>query len=326
MKWMLPVILVFFLGCGSGSTTTESETETEDSTSFAGYTFADATEAITYTLMGVASDGTESAGADPAAMITPSGDVRLIFTGLDGDMMSATSSDGITFTVDEDFTSPFSLVGIAEQTIVESPTGGYRMFARSDTEVFSATSEDGESWTQESGTRFDASSLGLTRITGPSVVPTSDGQYRMYFSPEETNCGEQGVTSSIYSASSSDQLTWTTDEGERIGEDVDDRCKNKPSALVEEDGSITLFYHVYSRTGEGDTYGGAVFYANSTDGLTFTSQTDTGLGETSPTSGGLTLASDPCILEMPDGSVLLYFDVFYAPEGDQIFVSVGTRV
>lgn len=303
-----------------------SSSSTGGSSAFAGYTFGDEAAAITYSLMGVADDGSETAGVDPASMITSSNQVRLIFTGPTGVLVSALSSDGITFTVDNSFTSPFSTVGIAQPTIVASPTGGYRMFARQDTLVYSATSSDGQTWTQESGTRFDVSSMGLTSTTGPSVVLLSNGQYRMYFSPEPTNCASAGVTNSIYSASSTDQLTWTADSGVRLGEEVDARCKNKPSAIVQSDGTVTLFYHVYSRTGGGDSYGSMIYYSTSTssDGLTFTSETSTGLGVTSPTSAGLTQATDPNILEMPDGSVRLYFDVFYAPNGDQIYVSSGT--
>ncbi len=318
--WSFSLALLFFISC-----TSSSVIENTDDDSFTGYTFGDPVAAITFELMGVADDGSARAGADPAAMITPDGSVRLIFTGADGVMMSAVSDDGITFTVDEDFASPFPLVGTGEQTIVESPTGGYRMFARSDTEIFSATSDDGATWTEESGTRLDVADMGLDSTTGPSVALLPDGDYRMYFSPEPTNCGQEGVSNDIYSATSTDQITWTADDGARLGDDIESRCMNKPIAITETDGSITLFYHVYSRTGSGDTYEGMVYYANSSDGLTFTSQTSTELGVTSPTSGGLTLSSDPYILEMTDGTVRLYFDVFTAPDGDEIYVSSGTR-
>lgn len=320
------VTMVFIASCSSSTETAETETETEEVTaSFEGYTFGDPSAAITFELMGVASDGTARAGADPAAMITPAGEVRLIFTGPNGNMASAVSSDGLTFTVDADFTSPFPLVGIGEQTIVASPTGGYRMFARSETEVFSATSDDGDTWTQESGTRFDVSTMGLDVTTGPSVVQLSNGNYRMYFSPEPTNCGQEGVSNDIYSASSVDQITWTADDGVRLGDDIESRCMNKPIAIAESDESVTLFYHVYSRIGSGDSYGALVYYANSSDGLTFTSQTATELGVVTTTSADLTLASDPYILEMPDGTVRLYFDALSGPEGDQIYVSSGAR-
>jgi hypothetical protein len=175
--------------------------------------------------------------------------------------------------------------------------------------------------------KADVSTMGsgFSTITGPSVVKLPSGQYRMYFSQEPLNCGQPNVSSFIYSATSSDQLSWTVDAGTRIDDKVESRCMNKPNAIVESDGSITLFYHVYSRNGASDTYSGMVFYSNSTDGLTFTSQTSTGLGVTSPSSGGLTQASDPNILKMPDGTMRLFFDVLYAPNGDQIYVSSGKK-
>lgn len=310
----LPSLAV--MSCGKNQTSAPS---------FSGYTFTGQTLVISYAMMGVASNGTVTAGVDPGSMITPTGQVRLIFTGPSGVMKSALSSDGNTFSLDNSFTSPFPLVGIGEQEIVASPTGGFRMFARQDGKVYSATSTDGAVWTQEAGVRFDGSSMGLTTITGPSVVRLSNGKYRMYFSPEITNCDQPNVSSSIYSATSSDQLNWTADSGERIGNSIDSRCKNKPVAIVESDGSITLFYHIYARAGATDPYQGMIFYSNSTDSLTFTSQTSTGVGLTSATSGGLTEGTDPSILRMPDGSMRLYFDVLLAPNGDQIYVSTGKK-
>lgn len=311
--------LVLVTSCNDGH-----EASSDNPTTKEHYTFSGQTVAISYALMGVAADGTAAAGVDAAAMLTPSGQVRLIFTGPNGAMRSATSVDGVTFTVDTGFTSPFSAAGVGQQTVVTSPSGGYRMFARQGTQIFSATSVDGATWTQESGVRFDVSSMGLTSTTGPSVVALAAGGYRMYFSPEPTNCGQAGVSNSVYSASSPDQLTWSADTGVRVGDKVDARCKNKPAALAEPDGSITLFYHVYSRIGGGDSYEGMIFYSNSADGMTFTTQTSTGVGATSPTSGGLTLASDPAILRMPDQSLRLYFDVLHAPDGDQVYVASGS--
>lgn len=94
----------------------------------------------------------------------------------------------------------------ADANVIEIGNGKYRMYYSVEPEVpgfkgqvYSATSSDGKSWTEESGTRMEWA-------TFPSVIKLPDGKYRMYFQNQNT----------IKSAISSDGLSWTQETGTRI--------------------------------------------------------------------------------------------------------------
>jgi len=128
-------------------------------------------------------------------------------------------------------------------------------------QVYSSTSTDGKTWTQESGTR-------KTMATFPEVVKLSNGQYRMYYQTA-------GV---IKSAISTDGLTFTNESGTRIdatnSEGLTFDNVAAPTVLQQTDGTFVMVYRgtintrYASNTPNPATQ--VLMWATSTDGLTFT--------------------------------------------------------
>lgn len=130
-------------------------------------------------------------------------------------------------------------------------------------EVYSATSADGKTWTQESGTR-------KTMATFPEVVKLQDGRWRMYFQ-------SAGV---IKSAVSSDGLNFTDESGTRIdtsntaGLTLDNVAA--PTTMQLSDGSFVMIYRgsINERYDAGFPVPNAstnlLLWATSADGLSFT--------------------------------------------------------
>lgn len=128
-------------------------------------------------------------------------------------------------------------------------------------EVYSATSTDGKTWTQEPGIR-------KTMATFPDVVKLKDGRYRMYYQ-------NAGV---IKSAISSDGLTFTDEAGTRMDKQNPDNLTldnvAAPTVAMQDDGTFVMVYRgtinqrYASNTPNPSTQ--LLLWATSTDGLTFT--------------------------------------------------------
>jgi len=128
-------------------------------------------------------------------------------------------------------------------------------------EVYSSTSTDGKTWTQEAGTR-------KTMATFPDVVKLSDGRYRMYFQ-------SAGL---IKSAISTDGLKFTDESGTRIDKTNSENLTfdnvAAPSVLLQPDGTYVMVYRGtintrYAANTPNPTTQ-VLMWATSTDGLTFT--------------------------------------------------------
>lgn len=128
-------------------------------------------------------------------------------------------------------------------------------------EVYSATSSDGITWTQEAGSR-------KTMATFPEVIKLEDGQYRMYFQ-------SAGV---IKSAISSDGLSFTDESGTRIdtvnSENLTFDNVAAPSIIQNKDGLFVMVYRGtinvrYAENTPSPTTQ-VLMWATSSDGLTFT--------------------------------------------------------
>ena len=130
-------------------------------------------------------------------------------------------------------------------------------------EVYSATSSDGKTWKQESGTR-------KTMATFPDVVKTKEGKWRMYFQ-------QAGV---LKSAISSDGLIFTDEPGTRIDTNnsvgmVFDNVA-APSTILQADGTYMMVYRGTNNTRyAADTPNATtqvLLWATSPDGLSWTKQ------------------------------------------------------
>ena len=163
-------------------------------------------------------------------------------------------------------------------------------------EVYSATSTDGKTWTQEAGTR-------KTMATFPEVIKLADGTFRMYFQ-------SAGV---IKSAKSTDGLKFTDEAGTRIDKSNDlgltfDNVA-APTVIVKDDGSFIMVY----RGTVNEQYGTEptpnkntqlLLWATSTDGLTWVKK---GLAVDSRNSTLNGLTDGPELFVWRDGKTILSY-------------------
>ena len=164
----------------------------------------------------------------------------------------------------------FSASGYAgpHKRILELPDGRYRMYFHTpigdpNAGIGSAISSDGLNFEQEPGLRITAKEAGFGpgyELSPGDIVPTGDGRYRMYFSSIKPLIGDVSWET-IKSAVSTDLLEWEVEDGDRIGGSATISGGEHPSAVLNPDGSVTLFY------GRNVNY--ALFYSTSKDGLTF---------------------------------------------------------
>lgn len=225
--------------------------------------------------------------ADTSTLLLTDGRWRMfLFTG--NQYRSAISPDGLTFTMEAGTRLP---EGAGHIRVVRLDDGRLRAFHISSSGIDSSLSSDeGVTFTPEAGQRISASAVGASAVSGCVVVRLSNGRWRMYFSDLPVP-GAGVVPLKIYSASSSDMLTWTADAGARIGPGaVLSGSGEHPAAWVNRDGSVTLFYFRNSTLG---------FYsATAADGLSFTTEAPVGLSQ----------ANDPDIVGLSDGSFRMYYN------------------
>jgi len=208
---------------------------------------------------------TDSAGIfDTGIIRLTDGRWRLYYSGSNV-IRSAISPDGLSFTLE----SGTRLAG-GNPYPVRLDDGRIRMFycATNGFSVLSAISTDeGLTFTAEDGVRISNDMAGFHFITNPAIVRTSNG-WRGYFSNGQETVGTPYL---IKSATSTDMLNWTMDAGVRIGAGASlSGTSAHPSALLNSDGSVSLFY---AREG---VFPQSAFFAwtsRSTDGLTFTTET-----------------------------------------------------
>jgi hypothetical protein len=160
--------------------------------------------------------------------------------------------------------------------ILSVPGGGYVMFfttpprSTAPAGIGSATSEDGLNFTTVPGLRVAANDVPDTPALSPGdVVRTPDGKaWRMYFST--FNFGPRPPDTArerIYSALSTDLVSWTLEPGVRVGVgSAIPGSAEHPAVIRHGDGSVTA---LYGRPTPGD-YG--LHYSWSRDGLTFTTE------------------------------------------------------
>lgn len=209
-----------------------------------------------------------------------------VYTG--GQYRSAISSDGLTFTMESGTRLP---QGMGHTRVIRLPDGRIRAYSQvGDGIVSSISSDEGVTFTRESGHRLTATQIGFTPSGPSNLVRMPDGQYRMYFS-DLPRPGEGVLPHRVLSASSVDLLTWTLDAGVRLGEgSALTGNAEHPGAIVNPDGSVSLFYFRNTNF--------KMLMATAADGLTFTSEFDSGISN----------ANDPDLVRAPDGTVRMYYN------------------
>lgn len=146
------------------------------------------------------------------------------------------------------------------------------------------------------------------RYADADVVAFEDGRYRMYFGPEPEVPGFEGQ---VYSAVSSDGLTWTMEEGERM------KFATFPEVVGLPDGTWRMYYQGGSADNE---FANGIASAVSADGLNWTKEN--GFRVRTGPQGSYESAgvADPAVLEFPDGGYLM---VYRGQAGENAFGREG---
>jgi hypothetical protein len=249
--------------------------------------------------------------ADASAILLPDGRVRMYMFAQGRGVVSAVSltPEAASFAPEAGARLPD---GSGMPRVVANPSGGWRLYFISGDGIRSAVSTNGLNFTVETGFRITAQAAGFTgsaaggATSGATVIRLADGRYRMYFS-DLPRPGDPPGGHRIKSAVSTDQLTWTVEPGIRIGPGapVLTESAEHPFALVNPNGSVTLYYGKF--TGPGSASPEGLYESTSTDGLTFEQETyDVFFG------------NDPDVLRLADGTLVVYYGQFDSQVGGTI--------
>ena len=230
-----------------------------------------------------------------------------------GHILSASSPDGSTWTLDEgvrvDVHGPHASQRTLCPDVVPIPQGGYRMYyeARSPdapTVILSATSADGLEWELEDGVRIGDGewSYGSPRCV---YFPTDRGlTWRLYFHhysfPLASGLDAQNH---IVSAVSMDGLNFEVEPGVRIAQETkrETYAVYAPEVIRLENGSFRMFY-----AGWAEGIDGGIFTAVSADGVEWTKTPEPLLDLDSPLDRRM--VSEPCVIELPDGRCRMFYE------------------
>jgi hypothetical protein len=210
--------------------------------------------------------------------------------------------------------------------VIKLSDGRFRMYNSTSEGVSCSISSDGlnfilEKTTCISKTSFAAATKGLT---SPGIVKLSDGRYRAFFS-DMVIAGTGPDPHQVFSATSTDGLTWTADSGVRIGIGATNitRSAEHPAAAIHPDGSITLFFYDNAARGGKDSMGMPIL-ENGAQGLWYATSTDGGLSFANerqmvfPSSLVHGFGNDPDVFLDKDGSMILWAGGFDPTVGGYI--------
>ena len=186
----------------------------------------------------------------------------------------------VAFKYAGDLTDPF---------VLKLPGGPYRMYVNGTSAILSATSNDGFTFTLDSGER--------TRTGGvPGAIVLPGDSIRLFV------CG-RGITSLI----SQNGLDFTDESGVRIPIPLGGNVAADPSPIRCNDGVYRMAYKVRPAGQAGPEFD-EVHLAQSSDGLTWTP---------GPTS--LVIGSVPTLVELPDGRLRIYYVDFQPDQPAGLF-------
>jgi len=166
---------------------------------------------------------------------------------------------------------------MTDPDVVLLPDGTYRMFVSVGSQVPSASSDDGVTFTADNGQRSQ-----IGGVPGALVLP--DGRVRLFV------CGGNGIVSLV----SDDGLVFVSEPGVRItAPGVEAVCDPDPIQL--QDGSYMMVYKIRP-AGQMGPNSDQVYLATSTDGLNWTT-----------TDSPIVTGSVPGLVQLDDGTLLIYY-------------------
>lgn len=155
---------------------------------------------------------------NPEVVILPDRTYRIYYTGYDGTyrkICSATSADGLLWAkegvrIDSEGAPDNNIADVP--TVIRLDDGSYRMYYvydwYGDNSIRGATSADGLVWTKFDVTGFSQDDM------DPEVILLANGNLKLFYATPATQTSQEPMY--IYSATSSDGIDWTKDEGARI--------------------------------------------------------------------------------------------------------------
>ncbi len=181
--------------------------------------------------------------------------------------------------------------------------GRVRMYYGGPGGILSAISQDGITFTKETGVRVSSSSPGGHEmiVSDPTLVKLKDGRVRMYYKGANGPGGPGQSVHSIYSAISTDGLRFEK-EGIKIDsqQTLDRGWASVPEAIVLPDGRVRLYY-----VSDGLDVKHGIVSAISDNGLNFTRE--------GPVLTGFV---DPTVVRLANGSYLILAVAFpFGSEG-----------
>lgn len=250
--------------------------------------------------------------ADVSGVQLSDGTIRAYVFAQNQGIVIADSTDGKIFTkVGNAFGGD---KGQGMPRVVKLSDGRFRMYNMANGGISCSISSDGLNFTVEkadciSSSPYAGASNGLT---GAGIVKLPNGTYRAYFS-DMVKAGTGPDPHQVYSASSTDGLTWTADPGIRVGPGASSitRSAEHPAAAVHSDGSVTLFYFDNEARPGKDSSGKqnmsmgqmGLWYSTSTDGgITFSTENKI----TFPAPLSNSFGNDPDVFLDKDGSMILW--------------------
>lgn len=177
-------------------------------------------------------------------------------------------------------------------------------------QILSASSTDGLTFTSDSGVRMKPSP-GYA-IEGPSLIKLEDGTLRMYFDEFKEESKQERNGGRIFGATSTDGLTWTRDtkpsiESDEIVEKIPSDWPQalRPFVLKRPAGGYIMFYNSHSK----------FFAAYSDDGITWEKL------------GGLGIkGADMDGFYLPDGNIRIYHGDFSEATSGIVYTGVLKEV
>lgn len=252
--------------------------------------------------------------ADVSGVQLSNGTIRAYVFAQNQGIVIAESTDGKIFTkVGNAFGGD---KGQGMPRVVKLSDGKFRMYNMSSGGISCSISSDGLNFTVEKADCISSSPYAgaSNGITGAGIVKLANGTYRAYFS-DMVKAGTGPDPHQVYSATSTDGLTWSADSGIRVGPGATSitRSAEHPAAVVHTDGSVTLFYFDNEARPGKDSSGRqnmamgqmGLWYSTSTDGgLTFS--TENKINFPAPLSKSNSFGNDPDIFLDKDGSMILW--------------------
>lgn len=177
-------------------------------------------------------------------------------------------------------------------SVIKLSDGRFRIYYCGPGGIVSALSSDGLSFTKETGTRLvPIGPLGNDEsvVCDPSVIQLADGRFRMYYKGGTSGAGPGESVQKIYSAVSSDGLSFQRERLVIDSTQQDDSFASVPEAILLADGKTRVYF-----VSDGAYVGHGIVSASSADGLTFTRD-----------ATKVVAFVDPSITKLPDGRLML---------------------